>query len=74
MTVYRTRDGDMVDALAKAHYGREDMTAAVYRANPGLAAKGAVLPAGILIRLPDPGPEPVRRPVRLWGAPPQREP
>jgi len=69
VTTYRSRDGDMVDALAKAHYGREDMTATVYEANPGLA-----LPAGILIRLPDPGPEPVRRPVRLWGAPPKREP
>ena len=66
MTVHVTVAGDMVDAVCHAHYGRrrgavEDVLAA----NPGLAAMGPVLPAGIEILLPDlppPGPST----VRLW--------
>ena len=41
MTAYRTIDGDMVDAICKAHYGDEHMTPAVYAANPGLAVARA---------------------------------
>lgn len=67
MTAYRTIDGDMVDAICKGHYGREDMTVAVYEANPGLAALGSVLPKGILILLPEPPETSVRKPIRLWG-------
>ncbi len=67
MTTYRTIDGDMVDAICKAHYGREDMTAAVYEANPGLAARGPVLPKGVLIKLPDRPAPSTRKPIRLWG-------
>ncbi len=67
MNSYRTIDGDMVDAICKAQYGREDMTVAVYEANPGLAACGPVLPRGIVIALPDRPETPVRNPVRLWG-------
>lgn len=51
--VYVTIDGDMVDAIAHARYGRHGAnTEAIYEANPGLAARGAVLPAGVAIRLP----------------------
>lgn len=67
MTAYRTIDGDMVDAICKTHYGREDMTPLVYEANPGLAALGPVLPRGLVIELPQAARAPVRRPVRLWG-------
>ncbi len=67
MTTYRTIDGDMVDAICKAHYGREDMTAAVYEANPGLAARGPVLPKGVLIKLPASSAPRTRKPIRLWG-------
>ncbi|MBT2131237.1 tail protein X [Planktotalea lamellibrachiae] len=56
----------MVDAICKAHYGREDMTAAVYEANPGLAGLGPVLSKGVLIILPNAPAAPVRKPVRLW--------
>lgn len=66
MTTYRTNDGDMIDALCKAHYGREDMTVAVYEANPGLAARGPILPMGVVITLPDAAPPEVRKPIRLW--------
>lgn len=48
-----TTDGDMVDELAFKHYGTHDGTAeAILDANPGLAARGPVLPAGVTIILP----------------------
>jgi phage tail protein X len=51
--VYITIDGDMVDAVAFDFYGQHSKNAeAVFEANPGLAARGAALPAGIAIRLP----------------------
>ncbi|MEE7478404.1 tail protein X [Methylobacterium hispanicum] len=50
---YTTIDGDMVDQICWLHYGREwETTEAVYVANAGLAARGPVLPAGVVIRLP----------------------
>ncbi|UWQ00863.1 tail protein X [Aliiroseovarius crassostreae] len=67
MKIYRTIDGDMVDTICKSQYGREDMAVAVYEANPGLAARGPILPKGIEIRLPDAPTAPVRTPVRLWS-------
>lgn len=67
MTTYRTTQGDMVDDICKRHYGREDMTVAVYEANPGLAARGPILPLGLVIELPDAAPAGVRSPIRLWG-------
>ncbi len=66
---YRTRDGDMIDELAWRIYGREGMAMAIYDANPGLADYGPVLPAGLLIELPDRAKtEPVATTIRLWGA------
>ena len=67
MTSHRTTEGDMVDEICKAHYGSEAMTEAVYEANPGLAARGPILPKGVEITLPEQAPAPVRKPVRLWG-------
>ncbi|WP_039017359.1 tail protein X [Halocynthiibacter namhaensis] len=67
MTPYRTKDGDMIDAICKAHYGSETMAEAVYEANPGLAAMGSLLPMGVVVLLPERTPEPVRQPIRLWG-------
>ncbi len=67
MADYRTIDGDMFDAICKAHYGREDMAATVYEANPGLAARGPVLPKGIVITLPDQPQSAPLKPIRLWG-------
>jgi phage tail protein X len=55
---YRTSDGDMVDRICWKHYGRTAGTVeAVLEANPGLAARGPVLPAGVIINLPDIVPE-----------------
>lgn len=67
MTTHRTSDGDMVDAISRAHYGTEAHTAAIYDANPGLAARGPILPAGLLIVLPSVPRDPVEQPIRLWG-------
>lgn len=54
MAVYRTQDGDMVDEICYLHYGRTTGTVeAVYAVNAGLAEYGPVLPAGVLIELPD---------------------
>ena len=66
MTEHVTVDGDMVDAVCRAHYGpRQGVTEKVLAANPGLAAMGPVLPAGVRILLPDlPPPDPPQ--ARLW--------
>lgn len=64
---YRTKDGDMVDAICHRHYGRTaGVVEAVLEANPGLADEGSVLAAGVAILLPDlPDPEPDEG-VSLW--------
>lgn len=62
-----TQDGDMVDEIAHRHYGtHEGTTAAVLDANPGLAALGPVLPAGVTIILPPIERPPQSVPVRLY--------
>lgn len=66
MSIHRTSDGDMVDDICKAHYGTEAMTVAVYEANPGLAARGPILPKGVEIILPEQAVAPVQKPIRLW--------
>lgn len=51
---YITQDGDTVDYICFKIYGRTDGTVeTVLSANPGLAALGAVLDAGVTIQLPD---------------------
>ena len=67
MSVYRTRDGDVLDAICYERYGRQDMVESVLGANPGLAARGAVLPSGVEILLPNAAPRPDATPIRLWG-------
>lgn len=51
--IYRTKDGDVLDLICRTYYaGAPHSVEAVYAANPGLAAYGPVLPAGVLIDLP----------------------
>jgi len=67
VTQYRTKQGDMVDAICYKFYGRESAAVDVLKSNPGLADKGAVLPAGILINLPPlAAPATPSNTVRLW--------
>ncbi len=67
--VYRTADGDMVDEIAWRYYSKRQQPLAVervYDANPGLADFGPILPAGVLITLPElPVPDAVPV-IRLW--------
>ena len=68
MTVWITAEGDMLDAVCRLHYGpRTGAAEAVLDANPGLADRGPVLPAGVRIKLPELGEEPPSSgAVRLW--------
>lgn len=66
---YRTKDGDVLDAICGRYYGNvpyniEDVIAA----NPGLATHGPVLRAGVIITLPDVEDiAPTRPTIRLWS-------
>lgn len=64
----RTQQNDTVDALCWRHYGRTaGVVEQVLDANPGLADHGAVLPAGLLVTLPDlQATAPDRPMVQLW--------
>ncbi|WP_409269699.1 tail protein X [Pseudomonas sp. KCJK9044] len=64
----RTQQNDTVDALCWRHYGRTaGVVEAVLDANPGLADKGAVLPSGLLVTLPElQAAAPERQMVNLW--------
>ena len=68
MAAYLTRDGDMLDAVCQEHYGRQSgAVEAVLEANPGLADQGPLLPAGLLIELPElPAESRDSGAVRLW--------
>ncbi len=67
MTVWRTSDGDMLDAICRAALGSESHVPAVLAANPGLAALGPVYEAGLLITLPLVAAPVQAGQVRLWG-------
>jgi phage tail protein X len=53
--LYQIRQtGLTVDLVCHIHYGHtDDVTEAVYDANPGLAAHGLVLPIGTTLILPE---------------------
>jgi phage tail protein X len=51
---YRTIEGEVLDEICARYYGVGAFDIRkVYDANFGLAAYGAVLPAGLVIELPD---------------------
>lgn len=64
----RTQQNDTVDALCWRHYGRTaGVVEAVLDANPGLADQGPVLPAGLLVNLPEQqAAAPEQQMVSLW--------
>jgi len=66
MIVYRTKDGDVLDAVCHRHYGRVDVVVTVLDANPGLAELGVVYEAGHPIALPEIDAPVVKQTVRLW--------
>ena len=64
---YRTRQGDVVDALVYKYYqGQEGTLEQVLNANPGLAAKGDVLPAGVTIVFPEVPKPKSKESITLW--------
>ncbi|MCJ9428535.1 tail protein X [Kordiimonas marina] len=66
MATYRTSEGDQVDLICYAYYGRTDGTVeAVLEANPGIRDLGPVFPAGIDIELPEVANNEVQQ-VSLW--------
>lgn len=64
----RTQQNDTVDALCWRHYGRTaGVVEAVLDANPGLADHGPILPAGLLVTLPEQQTAaPEQQMVSLW--------
>lgn len=64
---YRTVEGDMLDAICVKQLGSSAHVPAVLAVNPRLADLGAVLPAGVLIDLPQVTAPVVSGQIRLWG-------
>lgn len=67
-TTTTTRQGETVDLVCRRTYGRtRAVTEAVLAANPGLAAKGPILPMGTVVIIPDRAPATTQAPlVSLW--------
>jgi phage tail protein X len=62
-----TRQGDALDQIALEFYGRTNgATETLLDANPHLADLPPLLPAGVIIVLPDLPATPVKPRVRLW--------
>lgn len=52
--LYRTKNGDVLDAICNEYYGQANGTIeVVLEANPGLAESGPVYRSGKIIELPD---------------------
>lgn len=69
--LYRTVDGDVIDAVALAHYGSgsDAHVSAILKANPHIRDSGPVLEAGHVLTLPDAAEiQPaMREQIRLWS-------
>lgn len=63
----RTQQNDTVDLLCWRYLQRTQGTVeATYLLNPGLADHGPILPAGLVVTLPEPTTTSTRRTVALW--------
>lgn len=65
-TIYKTREGDVLDQICEQYYGRASAFIEVLNANPGLVQYGAILPLGIDIVLPELS-TPVSEGTSLWS-------
>lgn len=66
-TPYKTEQGDMLDLIAYRHYGYSSgAVEQILIANYGLCEHPPVLPAGLMITLPDLAPATAKAPIRLW--------
>lgn len=68
MQKYRTSEGDTADLIAWKQYGTQAgrIVEQLLEVNPGLADRGPVLPAGLVINLPDIKPATDTAGIRLW--------
>lgn len=66
MAATYARQGDTVDLIALRAYGDTAMVEAILAANPGLAARGPVLPLGTPVELPPAQLKTRRQTVTLW--------
>ena len=68
MPEYRTKDGDMLDAICYRYYGSQSgAVELVLAANQNLSRQSEQLPAGVIITLPDlPSQTKDITPIRLW--------
>lgn len=65
--IYRTRDGDMLDAICWQHYGQQSgAVEQVLEKNPGLAALGPVYAENVLITLPQIAKAVAGQTIRIW--------
>ncbi|AIU88989.1 tail protein X [Pectobacterium odoriferum] len=63
----RAQQNDTVDLLCWRYYGRTDgVTEGVYAANLGLCERGPLLPAGLLVTLPDVTAATQQEIIQLW--------
>lgn len=65
---YRTKEGDVLDAVCTSYYGAKGFDLGlIYAANPGLANLGPVYTSGVIITLPDKHEvNPISETVKLW--------
>ena len=68
MAEYRTKDGELLDAICYRYYGRQSgVIELVLAANQNLSRQPEQLPAGLVITLPDlPAQTNDITPIRLW--------
>jgi len=66
MGLIRARQGDTVDLIAWREYADTAMGEAILAANPGLAARGVILPQGTPVRLPAASKPPPSPTYTLW--------
>lgn len=66
---YRTKQNDVLDDVVFRFYGDTErrIVEIVLEANPGLADLGPVLPAGVLVELPDRPATSAKPLTRLWN-------
>lgn len=69
MTIYTTKQNDVIDDVVSRFYGdtKNGIVELVLEANRGLADLGPVLPAGVVVTLPDRPAVTVSPLKRLWS-------
>lgn len=68
MQTYTTVEGDTVDLIAWHKFAQtKAVTELILTMNPGLAARGPVLPKGLVIVLPDAAPKSEQSFKRIWS-------